>query len=126
MAAVALRPDADRAAIIAEVNALVATPAAAGNVSASSAMRLVRGGVLSTGVKTLGEGFTSAKNSTGVYTITYTVAYAAIPVVVASITSAASSTIAVSSDTTTVEIRTFTDAGIATDLGFSFIAAGLA
>ncbi len=126
MAAVTLRPNADKAAIIGEVNALIAAPAASGNVTASTALRIVRGSVLAAGTLVAGEGFTSAKDSTGLYSVTFTVPFTEVPVIVASTDTTSPNFIAVSaSDEFPTEVRTYNSSGILADRGFSFIAMGV-
>lgn len=85
MAAQTLRPGADLTAVIAEVNQLIAASGSAGNVSGAAALRIVRGRVGSDGTVTSGEGFTSELGATGVYTVTFTSAYAVAPSVVVSL-----------------------------------------
>jgi hypothetical protein len=84
----------------------------------------VRGQVGSDGSITRGSGFTAAKNSTGVYTVTFTVAFPAVPIVVAT---PAGSTLGVNVATADHAVGSFrafcsNAAGSAADSAFTFIA----
>lgn len=127
MAAVALRPNADPAAIIAEVNAIIATPAASGNVSGGVALRIIRGSVSSLGVLTAGEGFAVSRGGVGSYSLTYTVAFAAAPALVLTPITASRIMRSDSQDGTFAIVRSFTVDGVtAGDTAFHFVAVGLA
>lgn len=123
MAAVALRPDADRAAIIGEVNQLVA--AGGGNVSGSVALRIVRGRVNALGAVVSGEGFTPALVSPGVFSITWTTPFSVAPALVATLTSS-TGMINTAPSTSVSGVNTFDSTGVATSGAFSFIAIGAA
>ena len=91
-------------------------------------LRFLKGRIRgSDGVTLAGAGFTSGRNSTGDYTITFSVAFANVPVVLATVaqTAAGSPLFALSygAGTTSVGINVFTDAGVASDpVGFHLIA----
>lgn len=84
----------------------------------------VRGQVGSDGSVVRGTGFTATKNSTGVYTVTFSVAFSAIPIPVAT---PAGSTLGVNAATSDHAVGSFrvycsNTAGSAADSGFTFVA----
>lgn len=126
MAAVALRPNADLAAVIAEVNLLIAAAAASNPVSGAVPLRIVRGRVGSGGAIISGEGFTSALGATGVYTVTFTTAFSVAPAV--DVSASAGGSIHQVTPSTGSFVATSIDSALqtATNSGFSFIAIGAA
>lgn len=92
-------------------------------VPATSALKMIRGWVAANGAITSGEGFTVSNGSTGVYTITFSVAFSEEPAVVAT---AASTLVpvnnSVSSSAVILNFRSLANA--LTNTQFSFIAIG--
>lgn len=87
-------------------------------------LTIVRGSVNSSGTKTAGEGFTSVRNSSGNFTITFSTAFSVAPVAVASITASGTITANVTAaSTTALTVLTFVG-GSSTDSGFNFVAIG--
>lgn len=91
-------------------------------------LRIVRGSVTAAGAIDAGTGFTIAKTGTGLYTITFSPAFSAVPSVVASAGTTAGALFAKQQNGTTptsseFKVVTTTSAAV-TDSAFHFIAAG--
>jgi hypothetical protein len=82
--------------------------------------RFTRGTVSSAGAVTAGTGFTSAKDATGKYTVTFTSAFSATPTVTA--TSHAGAAVQIQAVSTTAVTLWFYVGGDFTDSAFSFVA----
>lgn len=98
-----------------------------GTTGLSTGLKIIRGLVTSSGTASTGEGFSSVKNSTGAYTVTFTSAFASAPIVVVTCYGAAQFAIVPSGSnptTTTCAIQTYTDSGASSDSAFMFIAIG--
>lgn len=98
--------------------------------NAINSLAIVRGYVLNTGAISVGEGFSITKTSTGVFTITFTVAFSDFPVVTATSDSQNGGTgngvVRVVTLSTSAVGLNIEQGGVATamDSGFSFIAIG--
>lgn len=102
-------------------------------IATSNGLVLIRGSVASDGSLLIGEGFTPSKGSTGVYSLTWTTAFVAAPVVVASVVDNTANRLAhyrliaaanSGSPTTVATVRTYDSGTTATDVAFSFVAVG--
>ncbi len=84
---------------------------------------ILTGRIADTGAITAGTGFTCNKSATGVYDITYTVAYGAVPLVLATQATSTTGYIAWvgASSTTGCTIKIKSDAGSAIDQPFNFM-----
>jgi hypothetical protein len=94
-----------------------------GETIAASAAAPLTGQITTTGTITAGSGFTAARNSAGNYTITFTAAFSAAPVVLATVVNSQPivvDLVSVAAGSFTIEFRTA--AGVATDQNWQFMA----
>lgn len=92
------------------------------NIETRARTRIVSGGVSSGGSVDNGSGFTSAKNSTGNYTVTFDDAFSLAPDVVTTGKGTAPLTRLSAVSTTAFTLETFNTAGMNVDSAFTFIA----
>lgn len=84
-------------------------------------LRIVRGEVSAAGAVSRGSGFTVVRNSAGNYTVTFSTAFSAAPIVVASFIDGGIFAARVSATSTTATtIITFNSVGTSTDSAFQF------
>lgn len=95
------------------------------NTNASASLAIIRGSVTSGGSITTGEGFTVSHPGTGSYTITFSTAFAAAPVVLVTQGNPTGFAQPASPTTTTVDINTYNAATSLTNSPFTFIAIGV-
>jgi hypothetical protein len=90
----------------------------------AAASTVIRGTVTAAGAVGLGTGFSVAHTGTGIYTVTFTVAFGATPIVVAMINGTPFLAFIATNGVTTgsVVIQTWNAASAATDIPFAFIA----
>lgn len=96
------------------------------NTNATNSLAMVRGGVNgANGAVIQGEGFTGVRNSTGVYTISYTTAFGDVAVVVASAqNSNGLLTLPYNQSSSGFMLNVYTNLGAVADSSFNFIAVG--
>lgn len=103
-----------------------ATKYARGDGTWAAIPRVIRGGVSGAGAITKGTGFTVARGSVGVYTITFTAAFSATPIVVVTPSANTGGVLPIwftnGITTGTCVVQFFTTGAAAVDLPFDFIA----
>ncbi len=87
-------------------------------------LRIIRGKFSSTGVILLGQGFTVANPSTGVYDVTFSTPFTGTPVVTTSLDAVSGNVWPFSSSTSTISFRTFDGSSALAPRGIEFIAIG--
>lgn len=102
------------------------TPMVVSDLTLTSRLKIIRGRILLTGTTasvSSGEQFSLVRNSTGVYTLTFTFAFSDIPSVIATAETASCLAIVTATSTTGVVVR-IAVTGTATDSTFCFMAIG--
>ena len=93
--------------------------------SGGESLRMVRGDVNDDGSVALGTGFSSVKDSTGVYTVTLTTGFSETPTVILSLKTAPGFyALGAGANNASFPVLTFATGGAAADKDFSFIAVG--
>lgn len=92
---------------------------------ASNSIAIVRGLVAAVGTISSGEGFTSSRSGTGVYSIGFTSSFLDFPAVTATLNSSLAGMISINSLTnSSFTVLTFDDTGAAANIAFSIVAIG--
>jgi hypothetical protein len=111
--------------LVGDVDDLSARVAAIERILANSLPRIIYGIVSSTGAVSRGTGFSSVKNSTGNYTVTYTTPFVAAPVALVSSVSGVIARISGAPSTTAFTISTLDAAFANADFDTAFVIIGV-